>query len=712
MRDEIEFMKTGILIPNDRELINFFETYCADELYELANDYPTKKSFYINYNEVSTFSVGLAKAISSHFHDIREILAQAIIDSKPVNIHSDVEDIKKNLAIRICGVPSFLKQQIRDLGKKDVGKLICVDGFARSVSDTLPRDVRTAFECMRCGHITFVDQSVGNSLEEPFAGCSNETCGKKGPFKIDIELTEQIDYQRIQIQESPDSTRGTKTRDIIVECDEDLTNKIEPGDRVTVTGILLLKRQSGKDGKKNTHEKIIHAVSIEKTDLGFEDIIFSQEDEDEILELSRDPEIREKVCGSIVPSIYGYEVIKEAMALQLFSGVRKILPSDGVILRGDIHLILVGDPGIAKSLMLRRIARLSPRGVFTSGKTASAAGLTAAAVKDQLSDGWTLEGGAAVMASGGILCIDEIGQAKDEDKSALHEVMEQQTISISKAGIIATLKTECGVFAAGNPKTGYFDRNESYAEQVGLPPSLWSRFDLLFILLDNPDPEMDEAISSHVLRNHQIGGMIQNRDHAKTPMFTDDEIQEAISSIEPPVNETLLQKYVAYARAYIFPVASEEIWKTIQKLYKDIRRIKLVNPNNPVPITARSVEAIQRLCEASARMRLSNVISQDDVKFAVKVITASLKDVGMDPETGQLDAGMMYSGVSQSQKDKIQWVEEIFEKGASKEEFIQLMKSRHNIDAETALSLFEKVKKRSQIYQAGENLYRWTRSKN
>jgi replicative DNA helicase Mcm len=712
MRDTVDFMKTGILIPSDRELIEFFETYCSEELIELAKDFPAKSFIFINYLDIFKFSQGLAKAVEYHFVDVHDILIQAVIDSKPVNVRTDGNDISKKLKIRIIGIPAYMKQPIRDLGKKDVSKLICVDGFARSVSDTLPKDVRTAFQCLRCGHITFVDQSVGGICEEPFGGCENDTCGKKGPFKVDIGLTEQVDYQRIQIQESPDSTRGTKTRDIIVECEEDLTNKIEPGDRVTVTGILLLKRQSGKDGKKNTHEKIIRAISIEKTDIGFEDIVFTQDDEKEILELSEDPEIREKICGSIVPSIYGYEMVKKAMTLQLFSGVRKVLPSDGVILRGDIHLILVGDPGIAKSIMLRRIARLSPRGVFTSGKTASAAGLTAAAVKDQLSDGWTLEGGAAVMASGGILCIDEIGQAKDEDKSALHEVMEQQTVSVSKAGINAMLKTECGIFAAGNPKTGYFDRDESSAEQVGIPPSLWSRFDLLFILLDKPDPIMDDAISSHVLRNHQIGGMIQNKDRAKTPIFTDDEIQEASSLIEPPIKEDLLQKYIAYARAYIYPVASKEIWKIIQKLYLDIRKIKLVNPKNPVPITARSVEAMQRLCEASARMRLSNVITEEDVKYAVEVIIASLKDVGMDTSTGQLDAGMLYCGTSQSQKEKMKWSEEIFRKGASKEEYTQLMKSRHGIDKQEADELFKKIKQRSQIYQAGENLYRWTGLKN
>ena len=370
------------------------------------------------------------------------------------------------------------------------------------------------------------------------------------------------------------------------------------------------------------------------------------------MNLSRDPKIIDKIIQSIVPSIYGYDNVKEAIALQLFSGVRKDLP-DGTVLRGNIHIALIGDPGIAKSQLLRKAIRISPRGVLTSGKTSSAAGLTAAVVKDPFNDGWTLEGGAAVMASGGILAVDEIGQIREEDKSALHEVMEQGTVSIAKAGIVSKLQADCGILAAGNPKTGYFDRYTPFSEQVGLSPALWSRFDLIFIMLDDPDSKTDREISSHILMNHRIGGMIQNRTYSKYPSHTEEEVNQVKMEIEAPISEEMLIKYIAYARTNVYPVTPPEVENCIQEFYIDIRNMKVVSPRSPVPITARSLEAMQRLSEACARMRLSNTVSIEDVEFAKRVIVTSLKDVGIDVETGKLDAGIVNCGKSQSQAEKM-----------------------------------------------------------
>ena len=244
-------------------------------------------------------------------------------------------------------MPNYLKQPLRDLGQKDIRKLICVDGFVRAITDKEPKEVKTAFECLRCGHITFIEQT-GTKFEELFAGCEGESCGRKGPFRVDKSQCEYVDFQTIKIQESPDSTRGTKTRDIIVECDEELTNKVEPGDRVTVAGILTLRQRTGKEGKITVYEKIIQALSIEKLDFGFDEYDLTSLDEEAILDLSRDPEIMDKIVKSVAPSIYGYENIKEAIALQLFSGVRKNLP-DETVLRGNIHIALIGDPGTQKA---------------------------------------------------------------------------------------------------------------------------------------------------------------------------------------------------------------------------------------------------------------------------------------------------------------------------------------------------------------------------
>ncbi len=236
---------TGLemMIPERRELINFFKTYYEEEILQLANEYPEKDYIYIKFMDALNYSSGLADALECHFEKTSQILLTALADVDLIKHRDDIDANK--IRIRINGVPTFLKQPLRDLGKKDIRKLICVDDFVRAITDNEPKEVKTAFVCLRCGHITPLEQT-GTKVEEPFAGCEGENCGKKGPFRVDHSQCEYVDFQTIKIQESPDSTRGTKTRDIMVECEEELTNKVEPGDRVTVTGILTLKQRTGK----------------------------------------------------------------------------------------------------------------------------------------------------------------------------------------------------------------------------------------------------------------------------------------------------------------------------------------------------------------------------------------------------------------------------------------------------------------------------------
>ena len=272
-----------IRIPDMKELISFFKTYYEEEILDLVNEYPEKNCIYIKFKDVQKYSSGLAEALEHRFDKISPILLTALADVDLIKFNDDI-DVNK-IRIRINGMPNYFKQPLRDLGKKDIGKLIYMDGFVRAITDKEPKEVKTAFQCFRCGHITYVEQT-GTKVEEPFAGCENETCGKKGPFKVDKSLCEYVDFQTIKIQESPDSTRGTKTREIIVECDEELTNKVEPGDRITVTGILTLRQRTGQEGLKAVHEKIIQAISIEKLDLGFDEYDLTSSDEEDILELS------------------------------------------------------------------------------------------------------------------------------------------------------------------------------------------------------------------------------------------------------------------------------------------------------------------------------------------------------------------------------------------------------------------------------------------
>lgn len=698
--DSFFISELGIGIPSLRSLTEFFETYCIDEIYEFITGYPDKQSVCVDFSYIAKFSRGLEQAVINKYEKTLGILKTALLEVKSIkaDIHNFTE---KDIDLQVCNMPAHYRKTIRALTNKDLNKLTCIEGFVKARAFPKAKMIKAAFQCLRCGHITYVDE-VDTKFEEPFAGCSDETCGKKGPFKLLIDESVFIDFQAVKLQEFPDSMKGTKPYDITVQFKNELTGQLEAGDRVSITGVLNSKQITTKEGKTCLFDYILNAVSIEKLDTGFDEYVLTDADKEEVIELSKDPEIQDKISQSIAPSIYGYQEVKEALALQLFSGVRKVLP-DGTVLRGNVNIALIGDPSTAKSQLVRRITDMSPRGVFTSGRSVSAAGLTAAVVKDELSDGWTLEGGAAVMASGGILGIDEIGQADDKDKSALHEVMEQGTATISKAGILATLKAECSVLAAGNPIKGYFDRYSPLPEQIGISASLWTRFDMIFTIFDEADPDKDEVIADYVLNNHRIGGIIQNREKAIQPNYSEADLQKETESIRAPIETEQLKKYIAYARSYIFPVAGPKVAQEIKAFYTSVRGMKLKDSKNPVPITVRSLEAFQRLTEASARMRLSNKITLEDVKFAKRLIVKSLQDIGLD-ENGTLDACLILGLRSTSQQKTIKVLKAVLNSGKTEEEAIELLQQQHGINKERSTGLIKHLKEKGELHKAPDGM--------
>ncbi|EQD70393.1 replicative DNA helicase Mcm, partial [mine drainage metagenome] len=314
----------------------------------------------------------------------------------------------------------------------------------------------------------------------------------------------------------------------------------------------------------------------------------------------------------LAPTIKGMEQEKEAIALQLFGGVEKH-HEDGIRVRGDINVLLIGDPGVAKSQLLRYITDVAPRGIYTSGKGATAAGLTAAAVKDDFAGGrWVLEAGMLVLADGGMAIIDELDKMSAEDRSAMHEVLEQQTVSIAKAGITATLNARCPVLAAANPKWGRFDSTKSIAEQIDLPPTLLSRFDVIFSIMDRPEEKRDRFLASRILRAH--------RDWEARPSAV------GPSSTGAPLPPDRLKKYIAYARKTIRPVLTDGALTALEDYYVNVRK-QGEEPNAPVPITARQLEALVRLSEAAARARLSPSVEPTDAQRAIQIMENFLRRV-------------------------------------------------------------------------------------
>lgn len=398
-----------------------------------------------------------------------------------------------------------------------------------------------------------------------------------------------------------------------------------------------------------------------------------------IVELAKDPHIYDKIIKSTAPSIKGFRDIKEAIALQLFGGTPKEL-EDKTRLRGDIHILIVGDPGMGKSQMLKYVSKLAPRSIYTSGKGTSGAGLTAAAVRDELG-GWSLEAGALVLGDMGNVCVDELDKMRTEDRSALHEALEQQTISIAKAGIMATLNSRCSVLAAANPKFGRFDRYKSVAEQINLPSPILSRFDLTFILEDKPNIENDRELAQHILKIHQA------------------------DSITYEIEPELLRKYIAYARKNIKPVLTDEAMKVLEEFYVSMRS-STIDEESPVAITARQLEAIIRLAEASAKVKLRSEVLAEDARKAVQLQQTCLREVGVDPETGKIDIDIVEGRPPKSERDKLQRVvEEIKE---LQEEYgdkapVNILTSnlvdQYNLSEEKVKEMIKQLKSKGAIYE-------------
>lgn len=643
----------------------FFEKYYSEEINNLAfriKNGGDGRALYVNFiRDLSVFQEGrLGEELIENPDEVLVHAEKGLAQS--TNIYGvSLEGCKP----RFHSLPSTKKVLIRDLRSVHISKFIAIEGIVRKVTEVRPRVISAAFRCLNCKNVLQVPQDDA-TLKYPYE-CR---CGSKR-FHIVPEKSISIDSQRVKIQEYPENLRGgEQPQSIDVILEGDLTGVINPGDRVIVNGVVRAKPRALQQRLLTHMDLFIEGNSIEMLQQEYEEFEITEKDKEEIINLAKSGDIYEKVVGTIAPSIYGHEDIKLAIALQLFGGVAKKLP-DGTEIRGDIHILLVGDPGVAKSQLLKYVHRIAPRSVYTTGKGTTSAGLTATAVRDEIDGRWTLEAGALVLADKGIALVDEIDKMRKEDRSALHEALEQQTISVAKAGINAILKARCALLAAANPKLGRFDRYSPIAEQIELSPTLLSRFDLIFVMTDEPGEERDKQLASHILNMHQLGEMLEKFKESKVK----EELKSKLSKIEPTINPELFRKYIAYARN-IYPILSEEAKERIENFYISLRA--RAKDNSPVPITARQLESIVRLAEASARVRLSETVTVEDVDRVVGIIRRCLSQIAVDPETGEWDIDYAYTGTSKKQRDRI-WtikkiiedLEEVNESGAPEEEIVR-----------------------------------------
>jgi len=557
------------------------------------------------------------------------------------------------------------------------------------------------FKCGRCGAEMWVEQK-GIQMKEPLM-CSNPdgSCNKQATqFELEPKRSIYIDTQKIEIQESPEGLRGGAQPERITGfVEDDIAGIMTAGNRVTINGIIRSSEKQDRD-KTTIFEIFMDVLSIEFKEHEYDEIQITEDDELRILDMSRDPMLFDNIVASISPTIHGHEKVKGAIALQLFGGCNKEM-DDGTVIRGDMHVLLVGDPGVAKSQILRYMSTLAPRGIYASGKSASAAGLTAAAVKDEFGDGrWTLEAGALVLADKGLACIDELDKMTSQDRSSLHEAMESQRISVAKAGITATLQCRCSMLAAANPKFGRFESEISITSQIDLPPALMSRFDLIFVMRDRPDKDNDRALTSHILKVHRRGQAMQVGDDAPLMAGVDiKKIKDESQNVRPIYDQDILRKYVAFSKR-IVPVMTDKAMEIIEDNYLSVRASG-ADKNESVPITARQLEAYVRLSEASARMRLSRTVEKSDAELAVDLVEYYLGEI-LAPDGGQWDIDNMTSGFGKKDRDELKIVLSIVENsgtfdGISEEEIITLAQGEGLSE--------EKTRKRLRMMKDDGTLY-------
>jgi replicative DNA helicase Mcm len=604
------------------EAKNFFEAH-KKELGESLRK--ADNVIYLDFMSLTEFSNKLSDEILTNPEETLRLIELAIEESGLV----------KNVRVRISNLPKSQEIKVRNIRSKHLNEMIVVEGIIRQASDVRPQVVNAKFECPSCGTVISVLQ-----IEKKFREPTRCSCGRRGGFRLISK--EMVDTQRLVIEESPESlSGGEQPKRINVFVNEDLVEpkmeeKTTPGARIKVIGILKeVPVPLSTGGLSTRFELVIETNNIIPMEETFEELDISEEDETQILELSEDPEIFEKLSSSICPNVWGYEEIKKSLVLQLFSGVQKT-KSDGSKSRGDIHILMMGDPGVAKSVLLGFMANISPKGRYVVGKSASGAGLTATVVRDEYLKGWSLEAGAMVLANKGLVCIDELEKMDPQDRSAMHEAMEQQTVTISKANVQASLRAETSVLAAANPKFGRFDPYQSIAQQIDLPPTLINRFDIIFTLRDIPDKSKDDKIASHILETHQK--------------------QEG----EMVIERELFRKYVAYSKQRIHPQLTDEAVAEIKNFYVTLRNkpVSSEAAMRPIPISARQLTALIRLAEASAKIKLSEKVTKKDAQIAIELMKYYLMQVGYDYETKTFDIDKISTGIPSSQRNKIVTVRE------------------------------------------------------
>lgn len=681
----------------------FLRRYYQDDLGRLVQQFPEEsRTLEIDWMDLYQFGgarddlPNLATELAQHpSHEI-DLIEEALAS---VDLGVDVSLAGGQVSV-IPPENGSLTYSVGETRVNHRGEYVGLAGQVTKRTKAQPKITEAAFECQRCGSLNRIPQ-LGEQMQQPHE-CKG--CERQGPFRINYDQSDFVDFQKVRLQQPPEEIGTQEAAKVDVRVRGDLINSVAPGDRATLAGILQFE-QATEDS--TLFDEYLECRGVDVADAAFEEIDVAEHKERvEAIANGEEGDPYQLLVDSLAPHIKGHDTSKLALTLQMFGGVSFELPN-GSHQRGDIHIALIGDPGGGKSDLLQTVAELSPRSVYVSGKGASAAGMTAAAVQDDFGGGaWTLEAGALVQANRGVACVDEIDKVTEDARSSMHTALEQQQVHVSKAGINATLPAQTSLLAAGNPKYGRFERGSPIGDQIDLGPTLLSRFDLIFIVQDKPDEDRDTRIARHALES-QVDGIRYEAGEADA-----DDLD-----VTPEVPQDVLRAWIAHAKQTVMPrPATDEVREALIEKYVSLRLANGDGEDSAVPVTLRKLLGLSRLAQASARVRLSTEVTMEDVDRAYELVRACLEDVGIDPETNEFDVDIVEAGRSTSQRDRIKKVLAVISElenehdsedgsssmGAPKSAVLERCASALGIEESRVEETISKLKEQGDVYSLDE----------
>ena len=693
MTTEESLTKSALSDKVKEFLTQFKDTIGSFSYVEQIDQMMSKHSKYIvvDYNDLVLFPV-----IESHFNEnpdqILDAFSRAIKEILKERFPDYAEKIKHDIRARIANFP--VQRSLRQINSEIITKMTSVSGMVVRSSEVKPLAKEVTYKCLD-KHISKFTLLDGMSLNASVK-CQTPNC-KHTSLAIIPKASRFIDFQILRLQELPeDLPPGQLPHYVNVSIKQDLVDYARPGDRIVLTGIVRIEQERISGVSKS--ESALYRLRMDGNNVEFiggkglkssrrtEREEISPDEEKLVKSLAKNPDIYDRLIASFAPHIRGHALFKEAILLLIVGSTQRVL-TDGTKIRGDINVFLVGDPGTAKSEMLKFCARIAPRGLYTSGRGSTAAGLTAAVVKDA-SGIFMLEAGAVVLGDQGLVCIDEFDKMRPEDRSALHEVMEQQSASIAKGGIVATLNARTSILAAANPMFGKYDIFKNIYENVNLPIPLLTRFDLVFIVRDIPSQEKDRNIAQHIISQHGSSG-------TDTTSLIDIDI---------------LTKYLSYAKRGE-PALTKEAENLIMEFYLKMRNISGDDKENMITITPRQLEGLIRLATARARLLLKNKVEGEDADRAIYLFNEMLKNSGTDVNTGKVDIGVL-QGRPKSEVSKLQMFMEILrtlegepKSSVPEQDFVDELVKSDKFSEEEARNYIRRMIRDASIYESKPGHY-------